>query len=86
MVKTKKSPRNVVGPQVRRLRYQSRLTQEMLAARCSVLGFELSQATLSKIEAQLRWVADSELIFLADALRVEVADLLPPRPPKRRGP
>jgi transcriptional regulator with XRE-family HTH domain len=84
MVHTKKRPRNIVGPQVRRLRYQSGLTQEMFAARCSVLGLELSRATLSKIEARLRWVADLELIILADALRVEVADLLPPKPAKRR--
>lgn len=65
-----KKPQNIVGPQIRKLRYQQNLTQEMLAARCSVRGFEISRATLSKIEAQLRCVIDSELLVLAKALNV----------------
>lgn len=68
-------PQNIVGPQVRRLRYQQGLKQEDLAARCGVLGWDLSRATLSKIEAQLRCVTDTELEILARALRVEIADL-----------
>ena len=69
---------NIVGPQVRKLRDQRGLTQEMLAARCSVLGLELSRASLSKIEAQLRCVTDAELVVLAKALRVDVTQVLPP--------
>jgi len=70
---------NIVGPQVRRLRYEQGLTQETLAARCGVLGWDLSRATLSKIEAQLRCVTDVELRNLAEALKVGIEDLLPPR-------
>ena len=69
--------KNIVGPQIRKLRYQKGLTQEMFAARCSLLGLELSRATLSKIEAQLRCVTDSELTILSEALKVDVAALLP---------
>ncbi len=69
--------KNIVGPQVRRLRDQQGLTQEMFAARCTILGLDLSRATLSKIEAQLRCVTDVELVRLAAALKVEVPDLLP---------
>jgi transcriptional regulator with XRE-family HTH domain len=68
---------NIVGPQIRKLRYQSELTQEMLAARCGVLGLDLSRGTLSKIEAQLRCVTDMELVVLAQALQVHVEALLP---------
>ena len=68
---------NIVGPQVRKLRYQLGLKQEDLAARCGVLGWDLSRGTLSKIEAQLRCVTDSELETLAKALRVEIAALYP---------
>jgi len=60
------------------------LTQELFAARCSVLGLELSRATLSKIEAQLRCVTDFELVVLADALRVDISALLPRRQQVRR--
>lgn len=69
-------PQNIVGPQIRKLRYQQGLTQELFAARCSVLGLELSRGTLSKIEAQLRCVTDTELIVLAKALKVEATALL----------
>jgi transcriptional regulator with XRE-family HTH domain len=70
-------PQNIVGPQVRKLRYQQGITQEMLAARCGVLGWDLSRAILSKIEAQLRCVTDAELEILAGALRVQIAALFP---------
>lgn len=69
---------NIVGPQVRKLRYQQGMTQGMFAARCSVLGWDLSRGTLSKIEAQLRCVTDGELVILAKALKVEPTALLPP--------
>jgi len=72
-----KNPRNLVGPQIRRLRFQQELTQPMLAARCRRWGWDLSRETLAKIETQLRWVADFELICLAKALRVEPNDLWP---------
>jgi transcriptional regulator with XRE-family HTH domain len=70
-------PQNIVGPQVRKLRYQQGLKQSDLAARCGVLGWDLSRGTLSKIEAQLRCVTDGELEILAKALRVEIAMLYP---------
>jgi transcriptional regulator with XRE-family HTH domain len=74
-----KKPQNIVGPQIRKLRYQQELTQEMLAARCARLGWNISRPTLSKIEAQLRCVVDSELMILAKALRVSLEMLFPPK-------
>lgn len=74
---------NIVGPQVRRLRYEQGLKQEDLAARCGVLGWDLSRGTLSKIEAQLRCVTDAELEIMAKALRVEINSLYPSK--KNRG-
>ena len=75
---------NIVGPQVRKLRDQQGLTQEMFAARCSIRGLELSRGTLSKIEAQLRCVTDMELVLLAESLKVTVAQLLPPKKVRSR--
>jgi transcriptional regulator with XRE-family HTH domain len=68
---------NIVGPQVRKIRYKLGMTQETFAARCSVLGLELTRATLSKIEAQVRCVNDSEFVLLARALKVDLKDLIP---------
>jgi transcriptional regulator with XRE-family HTH domain len=76
--------KNIVGPQIRKLRYQQALTQEMFAARCSILGWDLSRGTLSKIEAQLRCVNDSELVILAEALKVGVNAILPPKKVRSR--
>ena len=71
------APRNVVGLQVRRLRRQQRLTQPALAARCQVIGYDLSRESLSKIEARLRSVSDAEVLMLADALKVPYTLLFP---------
>ncbi len=49
----------------------------MLAARCSRFGWDLSRETLAKIESQLRWISDFELVCLALALRAEPMELLP---------
>lgn len=72
-----KPPRNIVGPQVRALREKGGLTQPMLAAKCQLLGWDLSRETLAKIESQIRWVADAELLCLANALKVPVQQMLP---------
>jgi hypothetical protein len=49
------------------------------------LGWDLSRGTLSKIEAQLRCVIDSELEILAKALRVEILDLYPTKRSRGKG-
>ena len=47
----KRPAQNVVGPQIRRLRVQAGLTQDAVAARCGVVGWDVSRGTLEKIEA-----------------------------------
>jgi transcriptional regulator with XRE-family HTH domain len=76
---------NVIGAQVRKARCLRELTQDMLAARCGALGWDISRGTLSKIEAQLRRVTDRELWYLATALRTSLEDLYPKKmkAPKR---
>lgn len=70
--------RNLVGPQVRRLRYQHKLLQKDLAARLQILGWDIDRGSVSKIEAQLVWVGDFELFYLAAALDVGITQLFPP--------
>jgi transcriptional regulator with XRE-family HTH domain len=73
-------PQNLVGPQVRRIRTESGLSQEALAAKLQVAGWDLSRGGLSKIEAGLRRVNDAELWVLAQTLSCPMADLFPVRP------
>lgn len=72
-----KARQNIVGPKIRQLRYQQGLTQNELSARVGLHGWDMSRGTLSQIEAQLRCVADYELLCLAKALRVPPEALLP---------
>lgn len=69
-------PRNITGPVARRLRERHGLTQPMLVARLNRLGWDISRETYAKIEAQIRWLADFELVWLARALAVPPAELL----------
>ena len=70
-------PQNVVGSQIRKLRSARDLSQEQLAAKCGIAGFDVSRGTLAKIEAGIRCVDDVELWILAHALRVSIEDLYP---------
>lgn len=75
----KSVPQNIVGPVVRKIRYGKGWTQAILSARCTRVGWDIGENTISKIEAQVRCVTDSEITFLAQALRVKEQDLFPPR-------
>jgi len=72
-----KKPLNLVGPQVRRLRNHKGWSQEVLAQRLQLQGWDISRTSLAKLEAELRWVSDCELIFLSKALGVPLPDLYP---------
>jgi DNA-binding XRE family transcriptional regulator len=70
-------PRNIVGPVVRRLREEAGYSQPMLVARLNLDGWDISRETLAKIESQIRWVADFELLRLAKALKCDLPGLFP---------
>ena len=76
-------PLNIIGPQLRRLRYERGLSQPELAAACQRKGYDISRDTVANIEGQRRWVADFEIVFLALVLDVPVQELLPP--PRQAG-
>ena len=53
------------------------LTQPQLAAKCNLLGWNISRETLAKIESQVRWISDAELLCMGKALGVSIESLLP---------
>jgi DNA-binding XRE family transcriptional regulator len=73
------APLNLVGAQVRKFRTRRSWTQETLAAKLQLAGWDVSRESLAKLEAELRRVPDCELLFLAKVLRVQVMDLFPAR-------
>ena len=76
--------KNVVGPQVRKRRSSLDLRQSDLAARLQILGWEVDRAGVSKIEGQLIWVSDFQMICLSEAFSIAVTELLPKLDPGQR--
>jgi transcriptional regulator with XRE-family HTH domain len=61
---------------VRELREKKGLTQPQLVAKINLHDWDISRETLAKIETQLRWVADFEILKLAVALGIDGPELL----------
>jgi transcriptional regulator with XRE-family HTH domain len=76
--------RNAIGAQVRKLRSLLNLTQQDLAARCNLVGFDIGRETVSQIERGVRGVSDLEMILIASALKAKLPELVPKRLPKWR--
>ena len=68
---------NIVGTKLRAIRREKGLTQAMLAARCGMLGWDIGENTITKIETNVRCVVDAEIVCLATALDVLPEKLLP---------
>jgi transcriptional regulator with XRE-family HTH domain len=71
------APLNLVGPQVRLFRIKKGWTQEALAAKLQVEGWDVSRESLAKLESQFRRVPDCELLFLVKVLEVGILALFP---------
>lgn len=69
--------KNIIGPQVRRRRYALGWTQKDLATKLQILGWDLDRVGVSKVESQLVWISDFEMLFLARVLKTEVPQLYP---------
>lgn len=67
---------NVSGARIRQRREELRLSQEQLSARLQLLGLELNQTVVSRVETGLRVVPDFELDYYARALDTDILWLL----------
>jgi len=67
--------RNIIGSRVRQARedHNPRLTQEQLAARLQILGWEIGRSGVGKIESGIRQVTDIEVKNISEALGVSIA-------------
>lgn len=72
-----RAPKNIIGPQVRRLRNERGWSQPALAVVCQKLGWDIARDTIAKIEGQSRWVSDAELLMFARCFRIPLESLLP---------
>ena len=60
-----------IGNNIRRLRKQSRLTQEQVVAKLQLQGIEISRSSYSQIECGTYNIRVSELIALAALFQVD---------------
>jgi len=67
--------KNVVGKNVAIIREQLGITQEQLAVRLQMAGWRVDRFLVSKIERGERQVLDSEVISIANALKVSISSL-----------
>ena len=70
-----KGRKNIIGKNVRNLRHKAKLTQEQLAARLQVSGYEFDRLTILRIEAGNRFIADYEVKALAEAFNISIEKL-----------
>ena len=75
--------KNFIGRQGRRRCYALGWTQKDLATKLQILGWDLDRVGVSKVESQLVWISDFEMLFLARVLKTEVPQLYPAEQPGR---
>src|SRR5258708_15660740 len=69
--------KNLVGPQVRRLRCQRNWTQEELADKMQDMGCDVGRTHIAKVEAGAIWVSDIEYLLYVKVFCARLEDLLP---------
>ena len=67
---------NASGRKIKELREAARLSQEQLAAKVQLVGLNLNQKAISRIETGDRVVPDFELLFFSEVFDVSVEALL----------
>ena len=67
---------NIISKRLRKFRKKNGLSQEELAAQMQLLGVDITQPLISKIERNLRFVKDYELVCFCRILQISEKDLL----------
>jgi transcriptional regulator with XRE-family HTH domain len=75
--------RNIIGPQVRRLRDKRGWSQEQLAAKLQLAGLDISRSSLSKIESGEQAVFDFQVLYFRRVFKADSDDLYEPFDPRK---
>ncbi len=68
--------KNIVGQKVYSIRKAKNIKQRDLLAKLQTLGMDISATSLSRLEGQQRLVQDYEIVILAQALDIDITNLL----------
>jgi transcriptional regulator with XRE-family HTH domain len=64
----------IIGENIRKARNAMDMTQESLAAKLQILGYDISRGTLAKIEAGIRHISVEELNAIKGVLSMKYED------------
>ena len=67
---------NMISAKLRQLRDSAGMSQEMLAAQMQLMGIDITQPLISKIERNQRFVKDYELAAICHILNISEKELL----------
>ena len=67
--------KNVVGKHIKEIREKLGITQEQLAIRLEMAGWQVDRFLVSKIERGERQVLDTEALLIAKVLNVAISNL-----------
>ena len=69
------SKKNLIGENLKRIRIERGLSQQMLSNKLELLGVYVCRGSVSRIEDYSRTVTDIELYALAEVLSISVDEL-----------
>jgi ribosome-binding protein aMBF1 (putative translation factor) len=72
---------NLVGPQVRKLRYNRGWSQAHLAMQLQLEGLDIAREVVAQIEGQTHCVKDKQLLYFASVFHIQLIELYPHFPP-----
>ena len=78
--------KNAIGPAVRKLRSQRGWTQDELAAKLQLKGWDCTRSWLAKIEARQVYVKDFELLYFAAVFGKNLDDFFSTLSPQKADP
>ncbi|MBQ9354571.1 MAG: helix-turn-helix transcriptional regulator [Clostridia bacterium] len=67
---------NLIGENLRRIRTEKRISQQMLSNKLELLGVYVCRGSISRIEDYQRTVTDIELFAICEVLNINVNELL----------
>ena len=68
--------KNIIGKNVKKIRLEKHLTQNDLAMKLQLKGYEFDRITILRIENGQRFVPDYEIKLLCEVLEVSYSSLL----------
>jgi transcriptional regulator with XRE-family HTH domain len=68
-------PKNMVGPQIRKLRNALGWSQARLAMRLQLDGLDISREVLAQMECQLHCIRDNHIFYFARVLAVTASEI-----------